>query len=128
MARRMWVDVPSDEVRVAETADALRIPPVIARLLCQRGLHDPDTARRFLAPHLDHLHDPFLLTDMRLAVDRVLGAIANREQIVIHGDYDVDGITSTVMVRRAIELLGGLVDHFVPDRHRDGYGLQASSI
>jgi single-stranded-DNA-specific exonuclease len=128
MARRVWIDVPSDEARVAETADALRVPSVIARLLCQRGLDDPDAARRFLTPHLDHLHDPFLLTDMRPAVDRVMGAIAKAERIFIHGDYDVDGITSTVMVRRAIEMLGGVVDHFVPDRHRDGYGLQPASI
>src|SRR5215510_13472960 len=128
MARRVWVDVPADESRVAETADALRVPAVVARLLCQRGFDDPDAARRFLTPHLDHLHDPFLLTGMRAAVDRVLAAIANGERIVIHGDYDVDGITSTVMVRRAIELLGGVVDHFVPDRHRDGYGLQATTI
>src|SRR6185295_16372350 len=58
------------------------------------------------------------------AVERIRGAIARRERIVIHGDYDVDGITSTVILRRTIELLGGDVDHFVPDRHKDGYGLQ----
>src|SRR5262245_19214741 len=124
MARRVWVDVPADEARVAQTASALGVPPVIARLLCQRGLDEPSAARRFLSPAIDQLHDPFLLTGMREGVDRVLAAIARAERIVIHGDYDVDGITSTVMVRRAIELLGGSVDHFVPDRHRDGYGLQ----
>ena len=65
---------------------------------------------------------------MREARDRIHAAIANRERIVIHGDYDVDGITSTVILRRAIELLGGDTGHFVPDRHRDGYGLQPESI
>jgi len=128
MARRVWVDVPADEARVARTAGALGIPLVIARLLCQRGLHEPEAARRFLSPDIDQLHDPFLLTGMREGVDRVHAAIAKRESIVIHGDYDVDGITATVMVRRAIELLGGQVTHFVPDRHRDGYGLQASTV
>ena len=126
--RRIWQDVPCDEACVSATAAALKVPPVIARLLCQRGLTDPDAARRFLAPALDQLHDPFLLAGMREAVDRLLGAIARRERITIHGDYDVDGITSTILLRRAIELLGGDVDHFVPDRVRDGYGLQPSSI
>jgi single-stranded-DNA-specific exonuclease len=65
---------------------------------------------------------------MRPAVDRLLGAIARGERIAIHGDYDVDGITSTVMLRRALEGLGGIVDHFVPDRMRDGYGLQVAAV
>jgi single-stranded-DNA-specific exonuclease len=128
MVRRRWEDVPADEASVRSMAEALRAPDVIARLLWQRGLQDPDAARRFLAPELSQLHDPFLLTGMREAVDRVLGAVARRERIVVHGDYDVDGITSTVIVRRAIEILGGDVTHFVPDRLRDGYGLQPATV
>jgi single-stranded-DNA-specific exonuclease len=128
MQPRIWEDVPVDEAHVLETAAALQMPPVIARLLCQRGLRDPDAARRFLQPELAQLHDPFLLTGMREAVDRLLAAIANKEPIAIHGDYDVDGVTSTVILRRAIELLGGNVAHFVPDRIRDGYGLQPATI
>ena len=128
MQTRIWQDVAVDEAQVARTAAALNLPPVIARLLCQRGLGDPETAQRFLQPSLDHLHDPFRLAGMREAVDRINAAIANRERITIHGDYDVDGITSTIILRRAIELLGGDVDHFVPDRLRDGYGLQPASI
>jgi single-stranded-DNA-specific exonuclease len=65
---------------------------------------------------------------MRVAVDRILGAIARQEAIAIHGDYDVDGVTSTVILRRAIEMLGGSITHFVPDRHKDGYGLQPATI
>jgi single-stranded-DNA-specific exonuclease len=125
---RVWEDIPADEVRVGELASALGVPPVIARLLHQRGLGDAGNARRFLAPGLDQLHDPMALTGMRAAVDRLLGAIARRERIVIHGDYDVDGVTSTVILQRAIELLGGDVDHFVPDRMTDGYGLQPAAI
>jgi single-stranded-DNA-specific exonuclease len=128
MQRRVWEDVPADEADVRLTASALAIPIVIARLLCQRGFTDPEAARRFLEPALDQLHDPFLLAGMREAVDRLLGAIARRERIAIHGDYDVDGITSTVILRRAIEVLGGEVVHFVPDRLRDGYGLQPATI
>lgn len=128
MRPRVWEDVPADEQAVGQTASALGVPPVIARLLSQRGLADPEAAERFLNPSLDQLHDPFLLADMREAVDRIRGAIARRERIVIHGDYDVDGVTSTVILRRAIELLGGDVDHFLPDRLHDGYGLQAATI
>jgi single-stranded-DNA-specific exonuclease len=79
---------------------ALKVPAIVARLLCQRGLGDPECAARFLDPRLEHLHDPMLLADMRPAVERILAAIARCERIAIHGDYDVDGITSTVILRR----------------------------
>jgi single-stranded-DNA-specific exonuclease len=128
MVRRIWEDVPCDERPVAAVVEALGIPPVIARLLCQRGFQTAADAERFLHPQLSHLHDPYALLDMRVAVDRLLGAIARQEHIAIHGDYDVDGITATVMLRRAIELLGGNVSHFVPDRLKDGYGLQPATI
>lgn len=125
---RVWVDVPAEAADVVAAAAALGVPPVIARLLCQRGLSDPERARAFLYPGLAQLHDPMLLTGVREACARILQATAAGERIVIHGDYDVDGITSTVMLRRGIELVGGNVGHFVPDRHRDGYGLQPSTI
>lgn len=128
MQRRVWEDVPADDGHVERTASALGVPLVIARLLCQRGFDDPDAARLFLSPDLSQLHDPFLLADMRVAVERILGAVARRERIIIHGDYDADGVTSTVILRRAIELVGGEVEHFVPDRLRDGYGLQPATV
>src|SRR5438128_6495510 len=68
------------------------------------------------------------LADMKLAVDRILAAIARNERIAIHGDYDVDGITSTVILRRSLELLGANVVHFIPERLTDGYGLQPAAI
>lgn len=128
MLRRIWEDVPADDERVTAVAVAIGVPSVIARLLCQRGFDAPEAAARFLAPSLSHLHDPYRLTDMRAAVDRLQAAIARTEHIAIHGDYDADGITATVILRRAIELLGGNVTHFVPDRLKDGYGLQPSTI
>src|SRR5207237_5250364 len=88
----------------------------------------PELAGRFLNPALDHLHDPMRLADMGVAVDRILAAIERRERMAMHGDYDVDGITSTVILRRALEMLGGDVVHFIPERLRDGYGLQPSAI
>jgi single-stranded-DNA-specific exonuclease len=128
MLRRLWVDVPVDDEHVRTMAQAIGVPPVIARLLCQRGLADPEAAARFLEPALAQLHDPYLLTGMRETVERLLAAVARDEAIVVHGDYDVDGISATVILRRAIEMVGGTVTHFVPDRLKDGYGLQPSTI
>jgi single-stranded-DNA-specific exonuclease len=124
----IWEDLPCDDRAAAELAGALQVSPVIARLLCIRGLGDVEGAQRFLAPSIAHLHDPFGLADMDTAVDRVLGAIARNERIAIHGDYDVDGVTSTVILRRALEMLGADVVHFIPERLRDGYGLQPASL
>ncbi len=106
----------------------LGVSVTAARLLCIRDLGDPDVARRFLRPSLDDLHDPFLLADMGVAVERIMRAIGGRERIAIHGDYDVDGVTSTVILRRALELLGADVFHFIPERLRDGYGLQPAAV
>ena len=128
MVRRIWEDVATDAAQAAVLADALAVPPVIARLLAQRGLTDPDAAKRFLQPSLADLHDPWLLTDMRPAIDRIQAAIAAGERIVVHGDYDADGITSTAMLRRALEVVGADVGHFVPDRMKDGYGLQPETM
>jgi single-stranded-DNA-specific exonuclease len=124
----LWHHLPCNEEHTTALASALGVDPVVARLLCMRGLADPDEARRFLNPAIEHLHDPFKLADMRVAVERLERALAGRERIAIHGDYDVDGITSTVILRRALELLGGDVVHFIPERLRDGYGLQPAAI
>jgi single-stranded-DNA-specific exonuclease len=123
-----WDPQGCDETESTRLAAALGTAPIVARLLCQRGLSDPETAARFLNPSLDHLHDPMALADMRVAVDRLMAAIDRRERIAIHGDYDVDGVTSTVILRRALELLGADVVHFIPERLKDGYGLQPAAV
>jgi single-stranded-DNA-specific exonuclease len=124
----LWERVSCDDSRSRALADALGLSPVIARLLTIRGLDDPERAQRFLHPSLDHLHDPLRLADMSVAVDRILQAVARHERIAVHGDYDVDGVTSTVILRRVLELAGADVVHFLPDRLRDGYGLQPSAM
>jgi single-stranded-DNA-specific exonuclease len=124
----LWEHLPCDDEAAKRLADALNLHPTVARLLCLRGMPDPETASRFLSPSLDHLHDPFRLAGMLTAVERIERALANKERIAIHGDYDVDGITSTVILRRALEMLGGEVVHFIPERLRDGYGLQPAAI
>src|SRR5882672_6248508 len=123
-----WDTLNCDDAAADALAAALKISPVVAKLLCQRGLSDPELADRFLNPSLEHLHDPMLLADMGVAVERIMGALARKEKIAIHGDYDVDGVTSTVILRRALELLGGDVIHFIPERLKDGYGLQPVAI
>ncbi len=129
MITRIWQSRPYAETQVDVLTRELAIDPVTARLLCIRGLgNDVDVARRFLAPSLDDLHDPFRLAGMPEAVERILGAVARKERIAIHGDYDVDGVTSTVILRRALELLGADVIHFIPERLRDGYGLQPAAL
>ena len=124
----IWERTAVDHAAADRLARALGVEPVIARLLVQRGLSDPDEAARFLRPSLDHLHDPIRLAGLEEAVARLEAAIAARERIVVHGDYDVDGISSTVILRRAMEMLGGNVGHFIPDRLKDGYGLQPATI
>jgi single-stranded-DNA-specific exonuclease len=128
MIERLWQPMACDDTQVERLTRELRISPVTARLLCIRGIGELELARRFLSPSLDDLHDPFALAGMSVAVDRILGAVARKERIAIHGDYDVDGVTSTVILRRALELLGGEVTHFIPERLRDGYGLQPASL
>jgi single-stranded-DNA-specific exonuclease len=123
-----WDLLSGDDAATAALAESLGIAPIVARLLCQRGFTDPEIAGRFLNPSLEHLHDPMLLADMGRAVERILAAIAHKERIAIHGDYDVDGITSTVILRRALEMLGADVVHFIPERLKDGYGLLPAAI
>ena len=128
MTPRIWQARGFDERQAGTLERELGLAPVTARLLSIRGLGEVDDARRFMNPAIADLHDPFRLRDMGPAVERILGAIERREKIAVHGDYDVDGVTSTVILRRALELIGADVIHFIPERLRDGYGLQPASI
>src|SRR4051812_50204568 len=109
-----WDRLPCDDAATSRLAAALNVAPIVARLLCQRGLGDPEVASRFLHPSLDHLHDPMALADMAVAVDRGLAAIARKERVAIHGDYDVDGGTSTVILRRALQMPRARRVPFIP--------------
>ena len=109
-------------------AAALQITLPAARVLCHRGLADPDAASRFLHPSFEHLLDPLTLRDMPEAVARLRRAIAGAEKILIYGDYDVDGTTSVVLLTKAIELAGGSADFHVPHRLKDGYGMRPEVV
>jgi single-stranded-DNA-specific exonuclease len=124
----VWNHLACDGPSVERLEQELALHPTVARLLVQRGLADPAAARKFLNPSFDDLHDPSRLADLDRAVERLLGAVARREPIAVHGDYDADGVSSTVMLRRVLELLEGDVTHFIPERLRDGYGLQPETV
>ncbi len=109
-------------------ARELDLVPLIAKMLVARGITDPEAARIFLNPRLEDLHDPFLLKDMDRVVERLDDARQLGQRVLIYGDYDVDGITSTVVLKRALEMLGFVVDFHLPRRLEDGYGLQAEAV
>ena len=106
-------------------AERNNLPLPVASLLIRREIDDVDA---FLSPKLEQLSDPFLLPDMHKAADRIWAAVDAKERILIFGDYDVDGITSTCFLSRVLESLGGNVERFIPNRQDDGYGLSVESI
>ena len=109
-------------------AQAARLPLVVAELLVARGISDTHAAHEFLNPDASQLHDAMLMRGMDRAVERVERAIAAREPILLYGDYDVDGTTAVVLLKTAIEMLGGTVRFHVPHRILEGYGLQSSVL
>jgi len=115
----------------ANTQLGLRDPQLtttLAHLLVMRGIHDSESAERFLTPSLAHLHLPYLMSGMKAAVDRLDAAIEHKEGILIYGDYDVDGTTAIVILKTAIELCGGSADFHVPHRIKEGYDLRGDVI
>jgi single-stranded-DNA-specific exonuclease len=127
-ARRWIFPELRDEPAVAVLAAELRLPLPAARILWRRGFRDAASAGHFLNPRIEDLHNPFLLRDMDRAAGRIRAAIAQNEAIEIHGDYDVDGVTSTVVLKKAIELAGGCAGWHIPHRLHDGYGMQPAAI
>ncbi|HEX8846672.1 MAG TPA: single-stranded-DNA-specific exonuclease RecJ [Pyrinomonadaceae bacterium] len=127
LAKR-WIVREQDPERASILARSLKVSPIIAGLLIARGHADEASARRFLHPSPDQLHDPSLMLGMRKAVERILRAIRDGEKILIYGDYDVDGTTGTVVLRRALGLLGAKTGFHVPHRFTEGYGIQQPAL
>jgi single-stranded-DNA-specific exonuclease len=126
--RQRWILAEQHPEAAAALAQQARLPLVLAELLIARGVTQASEAFAFLNPEPAHLHDPFLLLGMAVAVERLDRAIAAREPILLYGDYDVDGTTAVVLLKTAIEMLGGVVRFHVPHRLREGYGLQSSVL
>lgn len=124
IAARQWVTRENDAPAEEWLAREAELPPLMARLLAARGVRTGEEAARFLSPSLEHLHDPYLMLGMDLAVERIRQAVGAGEIILIYGDYDVDGTTAVALLKTAIERLGGQVRFHVPHRLREGYGMQ----
>jgi single-stranded-DNA-specific exonuclease len=128
LLHQRWSFAEPHPAEAAALAKAIRLPQVLAELLLARGVTQPSEAFAFLNPEIAHLHDPLLMMGMNAAVDRLERAIAAREPVLLYGDYDVDGATAVVLLKTAIEMLGGVARFHVPHRLREGYGLQSSVL
>ena len=117
-----------DQQVVSQLSSELSLPPVATRILVTRGLDTRSKAEEFLSPSLENLLDPSLLPDMQKGVDRVIRALKEKEKIMIFGDYDVDGITSTSLLFLVLNKLGAEVTYYVPNRLIEGYGLSEEGI
>jgi single-stranded-DNA-specific exonuclease len=118
---------PQPDPRERALGRTLGLPDLVVRVLLARGLDDPERVRTFLRPDLRSLHDPFLFRDMRKAVDRIQCALRSREPILIHGDYDVDGISGTVLLHKFFSLLHATSRPYIPSREH-GYSLSRTSV
>lgn len=111
-----------------ELAQEVGISPILGKLLIQRGINTPSEARKFFRPQLPDLHDPFLMKDMDIAVERLNQAMGRKERIMVYGDYDVDGTTSVALVYKFLQQYYSNIDYYIPDRYNEGYGVSHQGI
>lgn len=127
--QKRWVE---QEVKglaeMEELQRSLNVDSVLASLLVGRGITNFEEARRFFRPELNHLHDPFLMRDMDLAILRIESALASQEKILVYGDYDVDGTTSVALVYSFFKKYHSEIDFYIPDRYKEGYGISTQGI
>jgi single-stranded-DNA-specific exonuclease len=125
---KVWRVLQPEKDIEAEFVRSLPVSPTICRLLINRGITDVVSAQQFLKPDLDAMHDPFLMDGMDLAVARTREALKNKEKIMVHGDYDVDGITSAALLIRVFRILGADVTWYMPHRLREGYDISVQAV
>src|SRR5215213_5629856 len=128
LIEKRWIVREVEAEGAARLARVLGVSEILARLLVARGYGEEAAARKFLLPSHDQLHDPSLMLGMAEAVRRVLRAVDAGEKILVYGDYDVDGTTGTVVLRRALNLLGAKTGFHVPHRFTEGYGIQQAAL
>lgn len=117
-----------DKNKIDSLAHELQVERNLASILCQRGIHTYDEAKKFFRPSLEDIHDPFLLKDMNVAVQRIDTAIKNNENILVFGDYDVDGTTAVSLVSSYLKTITTNVATYIPDRYEEGYGVSYTGI
>lgn len=125
---KRWNLVTAPAEAVESLQAALRISPVLCRILVQRGITDYEKARHFFRPELKDLHSPWLMKDMDKAVERILAAFRSQEKILVFGDYDVDGTTAVACMYRFLSTLHPHLDFYIPHRYREGYGVSRAGI
>jgi single-stranded-DNA-specific exonuclease len=126
---KRWVTKPQGDPEVVNRLAAeLRINKLLVNLLVQRGVSTYEEARSFFRPSLDNLHDPFLMKDMDKAIERIGTALANKEYILVYGDYDVDGTTAVSLVYTFLKTYSGNIGYYIPDRYKEGYGISRQGI
>jgi len=113
---------------IAKIQEILKVDRIVARLLYQRNLKEYDEIKTFFRPELNQLHDPFIMKGMSIAIDRIDKAIANKEKILIYGDYDVDGTTAVSLVYRFFKTHTDQIAYYIPDRYAEGYGISIKGI
>ncbi|MCP4052544.1 MAG: single-stranded-DNA-specific exonuclease RecJ, partial [Mesoflavibacter sp.] len=118
---------PNPEI-VKQLQQSLNVDEAIATLLVQRGIETFEDAKHFFRPSLEHLHDPYLMKDMDKAVTRILQAIKDDENILVYGDYDVDGTTSVALMSSYLKTKTANVATYIPDRYDEGYGVSYKGI
>jgi single-stranded-DNA-specific exonuclease len=123
-----WQIAPSQPLLASRLASDLNLSPLLAQCLLNRGLSEPDSISPFLEPRLKQLADPFLLPNMRVAVDRLFQARERHESLAIFGDYDVDGVSSTALLLETFCALGWQAAHYLPHRMDEGYGLSREAV
>jgi single-stranded-DNA-specific exonuclease len=125
---KRWIIQKHDHAKAADFARRMNVSPLAAALLIARGYDTEDLADTFLNPRITALHEPFLLKGMTDAVERISCAIANGEKILIWGDYDVDGTTGTVLLRKMLKELGAETGFHIPNRFTEGYGINIPAL
>ena len=125
--KKQWVIQPPDD-RSAQLAKSLKVSPLLAQVLINRGISDANTAGVFLSPKLTELIEPERMPGIDIAVRRLKQAIKNKEKISVYGDYDVDGITGVAILWQLLTLLGAQADYYIPHRIDEGYGLNKEAV
>lgn len=120
--KKRWNLVQQNENRAKELSNELNLSTFVANLLINRGIETKTEAYSFMNSSKEALHDPLLMDDMQLLIDRVNKAISNEEKILVFGDYDADGVTSTSVMLKALKQMGAAVDYYIPNRFTEGYG------
>jgi single-stranded-DNA-specific exonuclease len=125
---KRWNILKADPATVAALHEQLKISPILCELLVQRGIVDFEAARKFFRPQIEHLHSPWLMKDMKKAVERIQTAFDKEEKILVYGDYDVDGTTSVATLFQFLKELSPNIDYYIPHRYKEGYGISKIGI